>query len=131
MLHDSIAMEERKSSATLLNKESAGLDSATAVLFLLGQGIPLSVVFFWVRNSSQIQRCCSSLGLPPHPKYRGLGQAEVTLQLPLRGSPKLLRAAVFYHGGAGLKPDPVTLYALSDYSISQILRFYPGVRGRP
>lgn len=31
---------------TLLNKGSAGLDSATAVLFLLGQGTPLCVRCF-------------------------------------------------------------------------------------
>lgn len=31
---------------TLLNKDSAGLGSASAVLFLLGQGMPLCVVFF-------------------------------------------------------------------------------------
>lgn len=35
------------------------------------------------------------------------------------------------HRAAGLKPDPVTLYAVGDSSISQNLKLYPGVSGGP
>lgn len=95
-----LQIEKRKSSADFAEQRLSRAVLCHCCLVSPWSGDTSLCWLFWVRNSSQIQRCCSSLGLPPPTKYVGLEQAEVTLQQPLRGSAKLLRAAVFYHGAS-------------------------------
>lgn len=85
---------------TALNRDSAGLDSAPAVLFLLARG-HLSVLCFWGEELIPNPEMLFLSGFATSHQVHGEEQAEVTLQLPLRGSPKLLRAADFYHGVTG------------------------------